>query len=113
MAKQTIPKLTSKNNASRVKTLLKNEYNLSGTKNIDHHLTDSGFESFERYSGLKYKKIKSRTSVVKSESKFVPFDVSFVGGKFNLNVFRVKVNRVVSVSGTLSLTFRHSPLTEK
>lgn len=87
--------LTSKKNAARTKTFLKNEHNVTGTKNMDHHLTDSGFESFERYSGLKSKKIKSRASVIKSESKFVPFDVSFVGGKFSLNIFKVKVNRMV------------------
>ncbi|KAJ6640172.1 Vacuolar protein sorting-associated protein 13B [Pseudolycoriella hygida] len=79
-----ISKLPSENRSSRSKVFLKNE------RNMDHHLTDSGFESFERYSDLKYKKVKSRASVTKTEPKFVPFDVSFVGGKFNLNVFKVK-----------------------
>lgn len=80
---------TSKKNESQ--TFSKYDHSVSGTKNLDNHLTDSGFESFERHSGLKYKKIKSRASVIKTESKFVPFDVSFVGGKFNLNVYKVKV----------------------
>lgn len=98
---QTISKMTSTKNAARTKTFLKYEH----TKNIDHQLTDSGFESFERYSGLKYKKIKSRTSVIKSESKFVPFEVSFVGGKFNLNVFQVKVSRTVLLVLHFTLLF--------
>lgn len=103
--KPMIPKMTtSKKNAARTKTFLKNEYNV--TRNMDQHQTDSGFESFERYSGLKYKKIKSRASVIKSESKFVPFDVSFVGGKFSLNVFKVLVNRIC----LLSFTFLCVPL---
>lgn len=92
MAKTALSKVRTKETAVRAKTFLKNEYNVSGGKNVDHHLTDSGFESFERYSGLKYRKIKSRASIIKSESKFVPFDVSFVGGKFNLNIFRLKVS---------------------
>lgn len=82
---------TPKKNKSLRKTFLTNEYNVAGTKSLDNQLTDSGFESFERYSGLKYNKIKSRASIIKTESKPVPFDVSFVGGKFNLNVFKVKV----------------------
>ncbi|XP_037025669.1 vacuolar protein sorting-associated protein 13B isoform X2 [Bradysia coprophila] len=88
--KLTLSRRASNKNEPLPKAFLKNEYNAPGTKNLDNHLTDSGFESFERYSGLKYKRIKSRASVIKTESKFVPFEVSFVGGKFNLNVFQVK-----------------------
>lgn len=83
---------TKISNRSSCKSFLKNEQLAAGAKIADHQLTDSGFESFERYSVMKYKKIKSRTSVIKNESKFVPFDVSFVGGKFNLNVSEVTIN---------------------
>lgn len=90
--KQRIPNLNSQRIAPQVarKTFLKSEQSVTGYKNVDHHLTDSGFESFERFSVMKYKKIKSEASVIKNESKLVPFDVSFVGGKFNLNVFEVR-----------------------
>lgn len=96
MKQYTIPKMPLKKIPSRTgykSFLTMNEQPNIGSKNADHHLTDSGFESFERYSVMKNKKIKSRTSVIKNESKYIPFDVSFVGGKFSLNVFELKTSQ--------------------